>query len=49
MKVPVEICAEGLASALAAGEGGAARVELCEGLERTVAWFRTLPAFADLA
>lgn len=32
MKVPVEICAEGLASALAAGEGGAARVELCEGL-----------------
>lgn len=32
MKVPVEICAQGLASALAAGEGGAARVELCESL-----------------
>jgi copper homeostasis protein len=32
MRVPVEICAEGLASALAAGEGGAARVELCENL-----------------
>ena len=28
----VEICAEGLASALAAGEGGADRVELCESL-----------------
>jgi len=30
--VTVEICAEGLASALAAGDGGADRVELCENL-----------------
>jgi len=32
MKVTVEICAEGLTSALAAGQGGADRVELCENL-----------------
>jgi copper homeostasis protein len=32
MKIPVEICAEGIASALAAGQGGADRVELCENL-----------------
>ena len=32
MKVPVEICAEGITSALAAGRGGADRVELCENL-----------------
>jgi copper homeostasis protein len=31
-KVLVEICAEGITSALAAGQGGAARVELCENL-----------------
>jgi copper homeostasis protein len=31
-RVLVEICAEGLSSALAAGEGGADRVELCEHL-----------------
>ena len=32
MKVPVEICAEGITSALASGRGGADRVELCENL-----------------
>jgi copper homeostasis protein len=32
MWVPVEICVEGIASALAAGQGGAARVEICENL-----------------
>ena len=32
MKAAVEICAEGIASALAAGRGGADRVELCENL-----------------
>lgn len=32
-QVTVEICVEGLASALAAGAGGADRVELCEHLE----------------
>ncbi len=31
-KISVEICAEGIASALAAGQGGADRVELCENL-----------------
>ncbi len=31
-KVAVEVCVEGLANALAAGEGGADRVELCENL-----------------
>jgi copper homeostasis protein len=31
-KITVEICAEGVGSALAAGQGGAHRVELCENL-----------------
>ena len=33
MNVRVEICAEGITSALAAGQGGADRVELCENLD----------------
>jgi copper homeostasis protein len=32
MRVPVEICVQGIMSAIAAVEGGAARVEICENL-----------------
>src|SRR3954469_24657806 len=32
MALTVEICVQGIASALAAGEGGADRIELCEDL-----------------